>query len=284
MAQPPKSAKMLGFMRSQEECERALKVAERVARDAGAVVMRGWRSGGSISHKGRFDLLTEHDLRSEQLIRAELVRAFPGHRIVGEETAETGDGDLVWYVDPIDGTTNFAHGHPFFCVSIALYDGAEGLAGVVHAPALKTTWKAAKHMGAFRNGELCKVSTRATLEQALCATGFPYDRWTKPLDNREELSLFLRRTRGIRRCGSAAIDLCLVADGTYDIYWEQGLNAWDMCAGALMVLEAGGQLSSYEGRKADPRSGELIASNGLLHDAAVRTVREARYKLEGQKP
>jgi myo-inositol-1(or 4)-monophosphatase len=284
MAQTPKSAKMLTFMRSLEEREKALEVAERVARDAGALVMRGWRGGGGVSHKGKFDLLTEHDLRSEQLIRAELERAFPGYRIVGEETAETGDGELVWYVDPIDGTTNFAHGHPFFCVSIALYEGAEGLAGIVHAPALRTTWKAARHLGAFRNDKPCRVSTRAALEAALCATGFPYDRWTKPDNNREELSLFLRRTRGIRRCGSAAIDLCLVADGTYDIYWEQGLNAWDMCAGALMVLEAGGKLSTYEGAKADPRSGKLIASNGLLHDAAVRTVREARYKLEGLKP
>ncbi len=284
MARAAKSAKMQGFMRKREECERALEVAERVARDAGSMVLRGWRGGGDISHKGRFDLLTEHDLRSEELIRAELEHAFPGRRFVGEETAETGDGELVWYVDPIDGTTNFAHGHPFFCVSVALYDGAEGLVGVVHAPALGTTWKAAKHSGAFRNGERCKVSTRAALEEALCATGFPYDRWTTPDNNREELSLFLRRTRGIRRCGSAAIDLCLVADGTYDIYWEQGLNAWDMCAGALMVLEAGGRLSTYEGLKADPRSGKLIASNGLLHDAALSTVREARYKLEDQKP
>ncbi|MDH3200368.1 MAG: inositol monophosphatase [Myxococcales bacterium] len=271
-------------MSNREECEHALEVAERVAREAGALVLRGWRGVGRISHKGRFDLLTEHDLRSEELIRSGLEHAFPEHRIVGEETAETGDGDLVWYVDPIDGTTNFAHGHPFFCVSVALYDGADGLVGVVHAPALGTTWKAAKDSGAFRNGERCKVSTRAALEEALCATGFPYDRWTTPDNNREELSLFLQRARGIRRCGSAAIDLCLVADGTYDIYWEQGLNAWDMCAGALIVLEAGGQLSTYEGLKADPRSGKLIASNGLLHDAALRTVREARYKLEDRKP
>jgi len=284
MAPTSKSAKMQGFMPSREECQRALDVAERIARDAGALVFEGWRGGSAIYHKGRFDLLTEYDLRSEQLIVDELTRAFPEHRIVGEENAETGDGDLVWYVDPIDGTTNFAHGHPFFCVSIALYDGAEGLAGVVHAPALRTTWKAAKHSGAFRNGERCKVSSRASLEEALCATGFPYDRWANPDNNREELALFLQRARGIRRCGSAAIDLCLIADGTYDIYWEQGLNAWDMCAGALMVLEAGGQLSNYEGLTVDPRSGKLIASNGLLHDVAVRTIREARYEVERQNP
>jgi myo-inositol-1(or 4)-monophosphatase len=284
LALASKSAKMRDFMHSREECEHALGVAERVARDAGALVFEGWRGRTTISYKGKFDLLTEYDLRSEQLIRDELTQAFPEHRIVGEENSETGDGDLVWYVDPIDGTTNFAHGHPFFCVSIALYDGAEGLAGVVHAPALGTTWKASKHSGAFRNGDRCEVSARASLEEALCATGFPYDRWTNPDNNHEELALFLRRARGIRRCGSAAIDLCLVADGTYDIYWEQGLNAWDMCAGALMVLEAGGQLSTYDGVTVDPRSGKLIATNGLLHDAAVRTVREARYEVERQNP
>lgn len=271
-------------MASREECQRALEVAVRVAHEAGTLILEGWRGGGDIYHKGKFDLLTEYDLRSEELIRDALTQAFPGHRIIGEENAETGDGELVWYVDPIDGTTNFAHGHPFFCVSIGLYDGAQGLAGVVHAPALGTTWKASKDSGAFRNDERCKVSSRATLEEALCATGFPYDRWTNPDNNREELALFLQRARGIRRCGSAAIDLCLVADGTYDLYWEQGLNAWDMCAGALMVLEAGGRLSTYEGLTVDPRSGKLIASNGLLHEAAVSTVREARHKVEPQNP
>jgi myo-inositol-1(or 4)-monophosphatase len=118
----------------------------------------------------------------------------------------------------------------------------------------------------------------------LCATGFPYDRWSNPDNNHAELALFLKRARGIRRCGAASIDLCLVADGTYDIYWEQGLNAWDMCAGALLVLEAGGRLSTYEGRPADPRTGRLIASNGLLHEAAVRTIGEARHKLPIREP
>jgi myo-inositol-1(or 4)-monophosphatase len=128
------------------------------------------------------------------------------------------------------------------------------------------------------------VSTRTKLEEALCATGFPYDRWSTPDDNHAELQLFLHRARGIRRCGSAAIDLCLVADGTYDIYWEQALNAWDMCAGALLVREAGGRLSDYEGGEADPRTGKLVASNGHLHDVAVRTICEARRKLPSPGP
>jgi myo-inositol-1(or 4)-monophosphatase len=276
VAPSQKSAKMQDFMPVEEESQRALEVAERAALQAGELVMKGWRTGTEIARKGRFDLLTEYDLGSERLIREELSREFPRHRIVGEESAESGEGELVWYVDPIDGTTNFAHGHFFFGVSIALYRGSEGLVGIVHAPALGVTWKAAKGMGAFRNGKPCSVSTREELEEAVCATGFPYDRWTNADNNHAELALFLQRARGIRRCGAASVDLCLVADGTYDIYWEQGLNAWDMCAGALLVQEAGGQLSTYEGDEADPRTGKLIASNGLLHAAAVRTIREAR--------
>jgi len=274
---------MHGFMPITEESRRALEVAERVALQAGELVMKGWRSVGEISRKGRFDLLTEYDLRSEQLIREQLSREFPAHRIIGEENAESGEGELVWYVDPIDGTTNFAHGHFFFAVSIGLYLGSQGLAGVVHAPALGVTWKASKGAGAFRNGTPCSVSTRNQLDEAVCATGFPYDRWSNPDNNHAELALFLQRARGIRRCGAASVDLCLVADGTYDIYWEQGLKAWDMCAGALLVQEAGGRLSTYEGTAADPRTGKLIASNGVLHDAAVRTIREARNKLPPDK-
>ena len=283
MAHPQKSAKMQHFMATAEDCQRALAVAERVAAQAGELVMKGWRAGGEISRKGRFDLVTEYDLRSEALIREHLSREFPGHRIIGEENAESGEGELVWYVDPIDGTTNFAHGHFFFGVSIALYEGSRGLAGVVHAPALGVTWKAARGSGAFRNSQPCAVSTRDELEEAVCATGFPYDRWSNPDNNHAELALFLQRARGIRRCGAASVDLCLVADGTYDIYWEQGLNAWDMCAGALLVEESGGRLSTYEGEPADPRTGRLIASNGVLHEAAVRTIREARNKLPPPK-
>ena len=275
---------MWHFMPIKNEWERALRVADAAAREAGTVAMEGWRTGGKISKKGRFDLLTKYDLLSERLIRQRLEAEFPEHRIVGEEDAETGAGDLVWYVDPIDGTTNFAHGHFFFAVSIALYRGLEGLAGVVHAPALGVTWKAARGSGAFRNERPCSVSQRDRLEEALCATGFPYDRWTNPDNNQAELGLFLQRARGVRRCGAAAIDLCLVADGTYDIYWEKALNPWDMCAGALIVLEAGGRLSGYEGEPADPRTGKLIATNGLLHEDAVRTVGEARHKVPPHQP
>ncbi|MGD8316919.1 MAG: inositol monophosphatase family protein [Myxococcales bacterium] len=270
-------------MPTQAELDRALRVAEQVAREAGALAMKGWRHAGQVKHKGRFDLITDYDLQCEQLIRDRLRAEFPSHQIVGEEMDTHSEGELIWYVDPIDGTTNFVHGHVFFAMSIALYQRSRGLVAVVHAPALDVTWKACAGLGAFRNDERCEVSERSRLEQAVCATGFPYDR-SNLEQTYAELALFLQRVRGVRRCGSAAIDLCLVADGTYDIYWERDLHAWDMCAGALMVVEAGGRLSDYEGGPADPRSGRLIASNGLLHDAAVQTIGEARHRVAANQP
>ena len=172
MAQGQKSRKMHDFMPMTEEGQRALEVAERAALQAGELVMKGWRAVGEISRKGRFDLLTEYDLASEELIRKQLSEEFPTHRIIGEEKAESGEGELVWYVDPIDGTTNFAHGHFFFAVSIALYRGSQGLAGVVHAPALGVTWKAAKGMGAFRNGRPARCRCAASSRRRFAPRGF----------------------------------------------------------------------------------------------------------------
>lgn len=247
------------------DAESALDLALSLSERAGKLLLDGYRSGARVHKKGRIDLVTEFDLASEELIRAGIAEAFPTHRIIGEEGEEQGEGDTVWYVDPLDGTTNFAHGHPFFSISIALWSDDAPVLGVVAAPALGVTWAARTGEGTHRNGERCRVSTTATLEDALCATGFPYDRWTNPENNHREFGEFLRRTQGVRRCGSAAIDLALVSDGTYEFYWERALNAWDMCAGALLVTEAGGRLSDLSGGPADPRSGDLVASNGAVH-------------------
>lgn len=259
-----------------------LDAAVAIAERAAAIALQGYRADVSVTKKGSIDLLTEYDLAAERCIREGLARDFPEHDVVGEEGEDDPDGHKpVWYVDPIDGTTNFAHGHPFFSVSMALWaDGAVQL-GVVVAPALGVTWSSARGKGAMRDGVACRVSTRARLEDALCATGFPYDRWTNPDDNLREFTAFLKSTRGIRRCGSAAIDLCLVADGTYDVYWERRLNAWDMCAGALMIEEAGGRLSDYDGSSADPRSGRLVATNGLLHEPTLAMLAKARGSTNG---
>ena len=263
----------------REDWTGALRVAEEAAREAGEIVMRGFRSGGEVSRKGTFDLVTEFDFASERLIRDRLQAAFPEHRIVGEEQEATGQGELVWYVDPIDGTVNFAHGHPYFAVSIGLFRGAEPLVGVVHAPRLEQTWTASRGGGAFCNGAPCRVSRRASLEEALCTTGFPQNVALSNDTNEAELGAFLRSARGVRRCGSAALDLVFVADGTYDLYWERRLSAWDIAGGAVVVSEAGGQLSDYRGAEFDPREGELIASNGLLHASAIKTIEQARGAL-----
>ncbi len=254
----------------------SLGVARKVAADVTPLLMEGFRSGTRIEKKGAIDLVTEYDRRAEARIRAQLLAEFPDHRIVGEEGPEEGVGERVWYVDPIDGTTNFAHGHPFFGVSLALYEGLEALVGVVAAPALGITWWASKDGGAFRNGERCTVSTTRALADSLCATGFPYDQWTSAEDNLREHRAFLKASRGVRRCGAAALDLCFVADGSYDVYWEQKLNPWDVAAGALVVQEAGGLVTDYDGTRTEVRRGRFVASNGRVHAEAIAKLREAR--------
>lgn len=273
-----------------QEFDHALAVATRIAQDAGAVLSNGFRKPMSVRNKGAIDLVTEFDLRSEELVRARLADAFPAHRIVAEEGSAEDTGatatDLVWYVDPLDGTTNFAHGHPFFAVSLGLYRGRAGLIGVVHAPVLGVTWAARLGGGAIRREEgrngsgasehPCRVADHERLEDTIGATGFPYDVRSNPDDNTREFREFLKRTRGVRRCGSAALDLAMVADGTYGFYWEQYLSPWDMAAGAVLVLEAGGRLTDFSGGAADPLSGRLLASNGPLHEEALTVLRQLR--------
>ncbi|MCS6797547.1 MAG: inositol monophosphatase [Myxococcota bacterium] len=264
----------------------AARGALEVAREAGALLLSRWRSPAArvVRHKGRVDLVTEQDLASERLVRRALAARFPGHAIVAEEedgpaagTGRAGEREaLCWWVDPLDGTTNYAHGHPFFSVSLGLMRGSELLAAVIVAPALGLEWHGARGAGAYRNGERCRVSEVERLEDALLATGFPYDRRTRPDDNlRRFAHVEKHECQGIRRCGSAAIDLAFVADGTYDGYWEHGLNGWDMAAGALLVLEAGGRLTDLDGGAPDPRTGRLVATNGRVHDALLDALARA---------
>jgi myo-inositol-1(or 4)-monophosphatase len=257
------------------DVNRALRVAESAAREAGELILRGFRKPAETFRKGRFDVVTEYDLKSEELIRERLTSAFPTHRIIGEEGEATGDGDLTWYVDPIDGTVNFSHGHPYFAVSIGLFRGDEGLVGVVHAPRLQQTWSAVKGYGSFCNGKPCSVSRRDEMEEALCTTGFPENVASARYTNEAELGAFLRAAQSVRRCGSAALDLAFVADGTYDIYWERGLKPWDIAGGCVILLEAGGALSSCDGSQFDIAKGELVATNGRLHNQATKTIRDA---------
>lgn len=262
-----------------------IPIVERIAREAGEIAMRGYRVGTAVRKKGAIDLVTEFDVACEVHIVAELRRAFPDILIVGEESYDASiqgdDQELVFYVDPIDGTMNYAHGHPFFCASIGLCRGGAPLLGVIHAPALGVTWSGAIESPALRNGVSCSVAEQHEIIDLLCATGFPRDRATNPDNNYHEFMHIKNRVRGVRRCGSAALDLALVADGTYDVYWEQRLSPWDMAAGAAIVLAAGGTLRSYEGGPADVRSGALIASSRAAFGPFVAMFDEARASRIG---
>jgi myo-inositol-1(or 4)-monophosphatase len=248
-----------------------LGIALDAARDAGELALEGWRKHPTAEHKGRIDLVTRFDRDSETLLRERLGRAtsFP---VVGEEQGgarAAGDHAPTWYVDPLDGTTNFVHGHPFWCVSVGLLAGTQPVLGVVVAPSLDIEWQAIVGERAERSGEACCVSDVDKLDDALLATGFPYDRRTSDDNNFDVFVAIKKKCQAVRRCGSAAIDLCLVADGTYDGYWEKKLSVWDLAAGSAIVLAAGGRLSDYEGRTADVTRGQVVATNGKIHDMLV---------------
>jgi myo-inositol-1(or 4)-monophosphatase len=248
-----------------------LRIALDAAREAAALAEKGWRTRPAAEHKSRIDLVTQFDRESEALLRERLSASTP-FPVVGEEAGGErahGEDAPTWYVDPIDGTTNFVHGHPFWCVSVGLLAGDRPLLGAVVAPSLRVEWTAIVGGDALRNGKPCVVSEVAKVDDALLATGFPYDRRTSPENNFEAFVAIKKKCQAVRRCGSAAIDLCLVADGTYDGYWEQKLKPWDVAAGAALVMAAGGRVSDYHGQWAHVTEGQLVATNGRIHEELV---------------
>lgn len=281
-------------MRESTDPIQMLEVLTDIAHEAGRLVMAA--RDVAPTKKGEIDLVTEFDVAAERLITERLRAAYPGIPVMGEELAgdvEAGERHArLFIIDPIDGTTNFANGHPFFGISLAYAERAADArlipkVGVVGAPGLGRLYAAAEGHGATRNGEAIRVSATARLGDALCATGFPYDRWHSDDDNVTEFRAFLKKVRGIRRCGAASLDLCLVADGTYDFYWERKLKPWDLAAGAAIVREAGGRLSDERGGPSDVTHGALVASNGALHAAVIdvlRPLRASRASAEGADP
>jgi len=253
-----------------------------LAQLAGQITQRSFRSGNlsRTAKSSSWDFVTEADQASEAAIVAAIRATYPDHHIVGEEGGGQGapaqEAALHWIIDPIDGTSNYAQGIPYYSISIALADAQHNpLLGVVYAPALGELYAAALGCGATCNGQPIRVSQVDSLSQAILVTGFPYDRQTNPDHNGPQVNAFLPHVRDLRRFGSAALDLCYVAAGRTDGFWERGINAWDVLAGALIVREAGGQVTDYEGRGAplpDP-DGRIIASNGLIHQAMQATLR-----------
>jgi myo-inositol-1(or 4)-monophosphatase len=249
-----------------------LEAALSAARRAGEVLRAGFGTEHAITYKGEVDLVTEVDAEAERVIREELLGNFPTYAMLAEEGGMlAGEEDARWIVDPLDGTTNYAHGLLIFCVSIALERSGEVVFGVVHDPMHEETFVAEQDRGATLNGEPIKVSETDELMRALIATGFPYDRAEIP----EALELFGRfaaTTRGMRRLGSTALDLCYVASGRLDGYFERGIWPWDLAAGSVILREAGGKLTNYRGGVLELDGREIVASNERLHSSMMRLI------------
>ena len=253
---------------------RELEVALEAARGAGDVLRDDFGVRPEIKYKGEVDLVTETDERAEEVIREVLLGAYPAYGVLGEEGGETaGEEDARWIVDPLDGTTNFAHGLPMFAVSIALERAGEVVLGVVHDPIREETFVTERGRGARLNGESIGVSETEELVRALVVTGLPYDRDEVPAAV-ELFGRFATRAQDMRRLGSAALDLCYVASGRLDAYYERGIHAWDVAAAGLVLEEAGGKITDYEGRPFELEGKEVVASNGSLHPALIELTNE----------
>lgn len=252
-----------------------LQTMERIARAAGAIVRDGYGNVGRVEHKGAIDLVTEFDRRSEELILRELRAAFPGHAIHAEESGHSGaTSDYEWLIDPLDGTTNFAHGFPVFAVSLALTHSGQLRAGVVYDPLRDELFAAEAGGGATLNGQPLYVSAQRDLSRALLATGFPYDVRTNPHNNFAEFMRLHLRAQAVRRAGAAALDCAWVAAGRLEGYWEFRVKPWDVGAGALIVREAGGRVTTVAGDDDFLGRDSIVASNGHLHSALLAALNE----------
>jgi myo-inositol-1(or 4)-monophosphatase len=256
----------------QVQASRLLEDAVRIAHLAGTLIKSRFTTGFSIHYKdrtaqGEGDIVTEVDRASQDLIESEILERYPDHGILAEEGLDLkGDSGFLWVVDPIDGTTNYAHSFPVFSVSIAVVYRSETICGVVHNPVSEETFTGTGGKGASMNGRPISVSNTDLLRKSLLGTGFPYNIDRTADNNLDHFRSFALRTQGIRRCGSAALDLCFVAAGRLDGFWELNLKPWDIAAGALIVREAGGLTSDFEGNPLALDGKQVLATNGSIHD------------------
>ena len=245
-----------------------LNFAIETARDAGRLLLEKFGRITSITKKGDINLVTEADLASEALIVERIKSYYPKHAILAEEGGDVivveGESSWKWIIDPLDGTTNYAHGYPCFCVTLALEKAGEIVIGVTFDPTRNELFVAEKGQGASLNGRQIRVSETDEIGNALIVTGFPYD-FKQREDFARHLTEFMMRSRGVRRDGSAAIDMAYVACGRFDGFWEEGLNPWDVAAGYLLIEEAGGRVSYYDGSEFNIYKPPLCASNGRIH-------------------
>ncbi len=261
------------------EWDQHLQAAREAALEAGGMLRSGMDEGREISFKGVVDLVTNFDRQAQELIFDRLSAAFPGHGFLAEEGLSRGENcEFRWVFDPLDGTTNYAHRFPVFTVSIALERRGGVVLGVVYDPMREEMFQAVDGEGAWLNGRKVRVSAVADLDRSLLATGFPYDLRESLVNNIDHFNHFLTRAQAIRRCGSAALDLCYVACGRFDGFWELKLKPWDQAAGALIVKEAGGRVSDFGGNAFDISGQECLASNGLVHEDMIRVLALGRQR------
>lgn len=252
-----------------------LDFAIQCALESGRIQSEYFQKRVGIHHKGEINIVTDVDIACQRRIIELIEKQYPDDAIIAEEKENTfGEKRNKWIVDPLDGTTNYAHGYPFFCTSIAYEVKGEVVAGVVYNPIFKELFTAQKGEGAYFNSEKIQVSGINDMKQALLSTGFPYDLPTSTKNNISHFVNFLYHAQAVRRDGSAALNLCYVACGRFDAHWEMKLNPWDMAAGALIVKEAGGLVTDFQGENLDMYGDELLASNGLLHKRMIEVLKE----------
>jgi myo-inositol-1(or 4)-monophosphatase len=251
-----------------------LDFAIMLVHEAGTIVLDHYQQGLEVQRKSSdIDLVTEADFASERYLKDSIRRHYPGHDILTEETdEERGDGEYLWLIDPLDGTVNYAHGFPVFCITIALQFRGALVLGVTYDPLRQEVFTAEKSRGAFLNGHALRVSKAQALVESLIATGFPYTRATVIDNNLTEFNRVLPKVQGLRRGGSAALDLAYVAAGRLDGYWEAHLSPWDWAAGVLMIREAGGRVTDREDAPWSFESRKMVATNGLIHQELLRVL------------
>ncbi|HTZ39571.1 MAG TPA: inositol monophosphatase family protein [Syntrophales bacterium] len=248
--------------------------AVEIALEAGRFLKGRFDEEHDIHYKGEIDLVTEVDRGCEALLIERIEKAFPGHGILAEETrGEASNREFNWIIDPLDGTTNYAHAYPVFCVSIALQQGGQVILGVICNPMMEELFVAEKGKGAFLNGRRLLVSATVDLSRSLLSTGFPYDIRVNPDNNLNYFNALAVRAQAVRRAGAAALDLAYVAAGRFDGFWELKLHPWDTAAGSLMVTEAGGTVTDLFGGSFDLYSPHVLATNGRIHGAMVEVLR-----------
>jgi len=256
-----------------------LSELERLAREAGAILRAGYSKEHQVNYKGVIDLVTEVDHQSEAFLLGEIRGKYPDHHIFAEESGIIqGNDDHIWYVDPLDGTVNYAHHIPIFCVSIAYASHGELTLGAVYEPMRDEMFAAERGKGARLNGKPIQVSTATELQKSLLVTGFPYDAWNTRQDNFANFVHFGKLTQGVRRLGSAALDLCYVAAGRFDGFWEMSLKPWDVAAGGLIAEEAGAKVTNVDGERdyiSPPQS--VIAATPGIHARIIQELKAQNF-------